>query len=97
MAPKSTLTAQRQKAYDAIVAKYILSDDGKLVLRGALEAYDDYTKARELVRKIGVLGPDGKKNPACDFQVACYKNFVAGFRYLGLSATPEDLGDDAAV
>src|SRR4051794_15185705 len=92
----SELSESAQRCFDHIRTKYTLSTDGLLVLRAALESFDDYTTARALVSRMGVIGQDGKKNPACDVQAVSYKNFLAGFRYLGLDADPEELGELAA-
>jgi hypothetical protein len=89
----SGLSEPAQRCFDSIKGKYTLSADGLLVLRAALESFDDYNAARELVRRDGVIGADGKKHPACDVQATNYKNFLAGFRYLGLDADPEELGE----
>ena len=89
--PASGLSESAQRCFDSIKGKYTLSADGLLVLRAALEAFDDYMTAREVVRRVGLIGADGKKNPACDVQAGNYKNFLAGFRYLGLDADPEEL------
>jgi hypothetical protein len=93
----SGLSESAQRCFDRISTKYTLSADGLLVLRAALEAFDDYVTAREIVRRVGLIGKDGKKNPACDVQAANYKNFLAGFRYLGLDADAEELGEPNAT
>ena len=95
--PKHALSEAAQRCFDRVTAAYTLSADGLLVLRAALESYDDYRAARDVVRRVGLIGRDGKKNPACDVQVAQYKNFLAGFRYLGLDADPEELGEPNAA
>jgi hypothetical protein len=91
--PQSGLSEPAQSCYERITAKYTLSADGLLVLRAALESFDDYVAARAVVQRVGIIGRDGKKNPAADVQASNYKNFLAGFRYLGLDADPEELGE----
>ncbi|HYD16743.1 MAG TPA: hypothetical protein VEB03_01935 [Candidatus Nanoarchaeia archaeon] len=90
---KSSLSTATQKAYDAITKRYVISSDGLLVLRAALEAFDDYTRARALVCKEGLIGGDGKRHPAHDIQVNSYRNFLAGIRHLGLDAQPDELAE----
>lgn len=83
------LSPESKRTFDRITAKYVLSADGLLALEGALQNYDDYQRARARVSKDGIVGKDGRRHPAHDIAVNCYRNFLAGLRYLGLDASPD--------
>jgi len=82
------LSKESRQTYERIVAKYVLSADGLLVLEGALQNYDDYLRARARVEKDGLI-QNGRRHPGHDVAVNCYRNFLAGMRYLGLDASPD--------
>jgi hypothetical protein len=89
MAANGRLSLNSQAAYDAIVLKYILSDDGLLTLRGGLEMLDTYRQAcRHVNRHHRIIRV--RKNPTADLASAAFRNYLRAMRYLGLNA---DLGD----
>jgi len=68
------LTKQSRATWRHITASHILSADGLLILEAALREFDGYMSSP--------LGSTSRCN--------CYRNFLAGFRALGLSAGEQD-------
>ena len=87
--PPAGLSAEAATAWRAVLGDWVLDPAEGLILWGALEAWDTYRSARELVLKEGVV-VDGKRHPAALVMRDSFAAFRTGVAQLGLEAIARD-------
>ena len=92
MKPPSHLSSESKKWWRKIEESWELDDSAYILLKTALEAYDEMQKAQELIRKQGLIVkfPSGivRKHPVLEVLKVARQGFLQAWRMLNFGVEP---------
>jgi P27 family predicted phage terminase small subunit len=92
MKPPNHLSLESKKWWRKILESWELDDSSFILLKTALEAYDEMTNARATIKKFGFLlkSPTGipHKNPAIEVLKISRSQFLQAWRMLNFGIEP---------
>lgn len=90
--PPKHLSLRAKKLWKMVDDEWLLDKNALIILMAALEAYDRYHQAKDLLDKEGIVidSPTGqrKKHPAVEVERIARIGFLRAWRMLGLDVEP---------